>query len=121
MKPRMSSRRSSLRYRRLSHSLDDDPLAAVANLFDVAMMFAVAMVFALFAASRLPGLLATSERATGAAKAGKPDLAVVAPNAARIDRFRMTNESAGGTGRRLGVAYLLASGEVVYVPEPPSR
>jgi hypothetical protein len=37
-----------------------------------------------------------------------------------ITRYRATKEEMAGTGRRLGTAYQLQSGEVVYVPESPA-
>lgn len=40
------------------------------------------------------------------------------PDAARVsEHFCSTDESLGGNGTRLGAAYRLANGEVVYVPE----
>ena len=35
----------------------------------------------------------------------------------KIERLRMTEEEVGGSGKRLGVAYRLPNGEVVYIPE----
>ena len=35
----------------------------------------------------------------------------------RIERLRASEERGAGRGQRLGVAYRLESGEVIYVPE----
>ncbi len=104
------------RYRRLLAQPADDPLAAVVNLFDVAMVFAVALVLAL-AATSLPELLASPEPLTIVKNAGRPDMEIITKQGVTIERYRMTPEQTGGDGRRLGVAYLLSSGEVVYVPD----
>ncbi len=102
--------------RMLSHS-DEDPMAVVANLFDVAMVFAVTLLLALMTALSVPELLTSPERFTIVKNAGQPDMEVVVKEGVRVDRFKMSEDEIGGTGRRLGVAYMLANGEVVYVPE----
>lgn len=35
----------------------------------------------------------------------------------KIEKYRATSEKLGGEGQKLGTAYRLKSGEVVYVPE----
>jgi hypothetical protein len=35
----------------------------------------------------------------------------------KVDRYRVTKEEVSGNGHRLGVAYRLPNGDVVYVPE----
>lgn len=104
-------------YRRLLHAPEEDPLGSVANLFDVAMVFAVALVLALFASLSIPELLTAHDDLTIVRNAGKPDMEIITKKGVRIDRFRATSEQLGGNGRRLGVAYQLAGGEVVYVPD----
>ena len=48
-------------YQRLLYGTDEDPIGAVANLFDVAMVFAVALILALFTALSVPELLTSSD------------------------------------------------------------
>lgn len=93
---------------------DDDPLAGLVNLFDIAIVFAMGLVIALVLAMR-HGRFA--DRA--AAAEGAPSDATGAPtpaSAQRVSRYRETRETARGDGTRLGTAYRLPSGEVVYVP-----
>lgn len=92
-------------------------MASVANLFDVAMVFAVTLLLALMAAVSVPELLTSPERFTIVKNAGRPDMEVVVKEGVHVERYRMSEDEIGGTGRRLGVAYMLANGEVVYVPE----
>ncbi|MGE0707510.1 MAG: DUF2149 domain-containing protein [Planctomycetota bacterium] len=97
-------RRSGGRHRRLLAREEPDPLTGVANLFDVALVFAVALLLAALQGSRLV------QRAAGG---GDP-----APQArVPLARYRLGRGERRGEGVRLGVAYRLASGEVVYVPE----
>ena len=112
-----SPRCSSRRYRRLLDIADDDPLGTVANLFDVAMVFAVALILAMFTALSVPELLASKEDIAIVKNPGKANMEIILKKGVKIDRFRMTQEQIGGSGQRLGVAYRLPTGEVVYVPE----
>jgi len=91
---------------------DDDPLSGVANLFDAAMVFAVALLVALVARLDLEPTQASAGEA-----AGKPGLETLRKEGALLERYEETNASGGGDGVRLGMAYRLASGEIVYVPE----
>ena len=85
--------------RRWHWTAEDDPLAGMANLFDVWVVFAVALLLAL------------------AARAARD----AAPNAEmkKLDRFTVGDDRLTGAGERLGTAYRLASGEIVYVPDGP--
>ncbi len=105
------------RHRGLLGGLDDDPLSAVANLFDVAMVFAVALILTMLTALSVPGLLTRTEDLTIVRNAGKPDMEIIMRKGVKIDRYRMSRDVAAGSGRRLGVAYMLPNGEVIYVPE----
>ena len=107
----------SPRYRRLLNPSEDDPLAIVTNLFDAAMVFAVALILATFTALSVPELLTSDDEIAIVRNVGGPDMEIIIKKGVKIDRYRMTNEYVGGNGRRLGIAYLLPNGEVVYVPE----
>ncbi len=96
------------RFHRLYRSAwnDDghDPLAVVANLFDVAVVFAVGLLVAL-ALSTL-----------GKLPDARPD-APVPPEYRQLPRYRVGSRTLSGQATRLGTAYRLSTGEVVYVPE----
>ena len=91
---------------------EDDPGAGLLNLLDVWVAFSVALLLALF------GYL-HSVRALAPAEARQPDKLPVAAlqKALKMPHFRPANDASTGEGTRLGVAYQLQSGEVVYVPE----
>lgn len=94
--------------RRIDQSDDEvDPLSGVANLFDLGIVFALGLMLA------AGGHLVVSQ------PAGSENSGFEAPEAKmeRLPRFRMSDDSLSGRGERLGIAYRLANGEVVYVPE----
>ena len=105
------------RHKQLLGTVDEDPLATVANLFDVAMVFAVALILAMFTALSVPELLTSKDDITIIKNPGQPDMEIITKQGVEIDRYQMSEEEIGGNGQRLGVAYRLPNGEVVYVPE----
>ncbi len=105
------------RYRRLLGAPEEDPLGAVANLFDVAMVFAVALILAMFTALSVPELLTSPDDFAIVKNPGRPDMEIIMKKGVQIERLRMTEEEIGGSGQRLGVAYRLPNGEVVYIPD----
>ncbi len=96
----MSSRPARRAWRRLLADPPEDPLAGLANLFDAGMVFALALVVALVTAlgARSEGLR-------------------VDPDAPRLERYRASTREAGGEATRLGTAYRLRNGDVIYVPD----
>jgi len=87
---------------------DDDPLAGMVNLFDLAIVFAVGLIVALAAAIR-------DGRLTHAGLRSAPELEV--QEGSRTIKYRGSQEKARGAGHRIGTAFRLPSGEVVYVPD----
>ncbi len=79
----------------------DDPLAGMANFLDLGIIFAAGILLAVLA------------------HLGAPALETVSKRNIPLDRYRVSHEKLGGEGQRLGIAYRLKSGEVVYVPETP--
>lgn len=95
-----------------AHSTDD-PLSGLVNLFDLWMVFSIALLLALVAAVHLP------EHASQGDQAGDKNAPAGAPSQDRnpLDNFRVSHEKLTGEGHRLGTAYRLKNGEVVYVPD----
>ncbi len=110
-------------HRRLLASHDDDPLASVANLFDVAMVFAVALLLALVTHFQLPEMLQLPELLSGHQETtilknpGTANMEIIHRKGKKLEHYRMTKQTLGGEGEKLGTAYRLKTGEVVYVPE----
>ncbi len=100
-------------------SLDDDPLAGVANFFDIGVIFALGFMVALIARLGLPENLAAKD-VTIITNPGTEQMEMVVRKGNKVERFRPTKDKLGGQGQRLGVAYRLKSGEMVYVPEEQS-
>ncbi len=91
---------------------DDDPLAGLVNLFDLWMVFSIALLLALVGAVRLPSGSIASESSER-----DPSNELPSKQQFRLDHFRVSQEQLTGEGNRLGTAYRLKSGEVVYVPD----
>ena len=89
---------------------DTDPLGAIANLFDVAMV----------SRWQLTEFL-TQEDFTMVKNPGTAEMEIITQEAGEITRYRAedVNDAAGRRGRRVGIAYQLDSGEIIYVPEGP--
>lgn len=95
---------------------DDDPAAGLLNLFDIWLVFAVTLLLAALTYSQLPRP-AASETITTINNPGEPDMKIVSQQGKEVETLKMTNYQLTGEGERLGTAYRLKSGKVVYVPE----
>ncbi len=118
---RMPRRRDWMR--RASAALDSgedgDPLGGVVNLFDASMVLVVALILALAGSASLAEVAArmSTRDITIVTNPGRPDMEMIVKRGERIERLRASEERGAGRGQRLGVAYRLESGEVIYVPE----
>lgn len=95
---------------------DDDPLAGLANLFDLGMVFAVALMVTLVVRFQVSELL-TQQNMTFVKNPGKSDMEVIVKKGQEITRYKATKGEGQGKGRRVGTAYELENGQVIYVPE----
>jgi len=114
-------RNGDTRYKKFMTDTDDDPLNSLTNLFDVAMVFSVALIIAMLTVLPDPSLVTGEEDITIVKNAGKKNMEIIMKKGVKIDRYKMSKETASGNGHRLGIAYRLPSGEVVYVPEQNSQ
>lgn len=96
---------------------DEDPLSGVANLFDVAMVFAVALLVALVVSYNVPELLDDETDLTVVKNPGQPNMQIIIKEGKTLKVLNMTEELAGGQGSRMGTAYRLENGEIIYVPD----
>jgi hypothetical protein len=98
---------------------DGDPLGGVVNLFDASMVLVVALILALAGSASLAEVAArmSTSDITIVTNPGRPDMEMIVKRGERIERLRSSDERGAGRGQRLGVAYRLESGEVIYVPE----
>jgi hypothetical protein len=96
---------------------EDEPAAGLLNLFDVWIAFAAAPLRALASPFNLPELINPKAQAAVITRPGNPEMEIITKQGTKIDHYRVTEEKLKGKGLRLGTAYRLKSGEVVYVPE----
>ncbi len=94
--------------RRWEAAADDDPLAGLVNLFDVWMVFSIALLIAMIGASRSQASSAATE---------SPPVNEPLYKQRKLPSYRVSQDKLSGKGQRLGTAYRLQSGEVVYVPD----
>lgn len=107
------------RHRRFLMNNDDaDPLAGLTNLFDVAMVFAVALMVALVQRLQIDELL-TERDVTIVKQPGTEEMEVLVKKGAEIRSYGVDSASQddGSRGRRVGSAFQLEDGTIVYVPE----
>jgi hypothetical protein len=109
-------RKSSLRQKETE---DVNPMTAVANLFDVSIVFAVALMVALAARFRMTEIFSQDDF-TIMKNPGKENMEIITKKGNKIERYTPASSQDGKTGtrgRRLGTAYELETGEIVYVEE----
>ena len=106
------------RNRLLHNQTDSDPMGTVANLFDVAMVFAVALMVALVTRFNMTEMF-SKEDFTMVKNPGKENMEIIMKEGQEIKRYTPSEEqeTSGKRGKKVGVAYQLESGEIIYVPE----
>ncbi|MEO8098263.1 MAG: DUF2149 domain-containing protein [Acidobacteriota bacterium] len=100
---------------------EEDPLAGVANLFDMSVVFIVGLMITLFSVYRMADLMDPNSEVT-MVKTNKQGMKeIIVKKGTKIEAYKMTGETTSGDGERLGTAYRLANGEVIYVPDGDSK
>jgi len=97
--------------------IEDDPTSGLLNLFDVWIAFSVALLVALVSYLNTPALLKPDTNFTMIVNPGTPQMEIVEKNGEKLEHYRVTKDKLGGEGERLGTAFRLKNGEVVYIPE----
>ena len=107
------------RNNRLNHDEDDDPMSVVSNLFDVAMVFAVALMVALVSRYNMTEMF-SQEDFTMVKNPGKENMEIITKEGQKINKYTPSEDQSnknGSKGKKVGVAYELENGEIIYVPE----
>lgn len=107
------------RRRFLFQNEDFDIMSVVGNLFDVAMVFAVALMVALVSRYNMTEMFST-EDFTMVKNPGKENMEIITKKGKTIERYTPSNDQSntnGTKGRKVGIAYELENGEIIYVPE----
>ena len=104
--------------RLLGSAADTDPMSVVSNLFDVAMVFAVALMVALVSRYNMTEMF-SQEDFTMVKNPGKENMEIISKEGEKINRYTPSedNDPTGDKGKRVGVAYELENGDIIYVPE----
>lgn len=97
---------------------DDDPMTGVANLFDIGLVFIVGLILTLFSVYHLQDLFSeTSELTIVKQNARNQEMEIITKKGKTIKAMKVTKDKVQGRGERLGIAYKLEDGTMVYVPE----
>jgi hypothetical protein len=96
---------------------ESDPLSGIANLFDVSVVFIVGLIIALFGAFRLPELLDPTSAMTLVKTNAQGQTEILIKKGTKLEAYKVAEQDGAGKGRRLGTAYQLSNGEMIYVPE----
>lgn len=106
------------RKRLFSQQEDIDPMATVSNLFDIAMVFALALMVALVSKYNMSEMF-SKEDFTMVKNPGTEQMEIITKKGEKIETYKSSNstDAIGNKGKRVGVAYQLENGEIIYVPE----
>lgn len=103
----------------------DDPILSVVNIVDV---FLVIIAVLLIAVIENPLSPFTAQNLVVIKSPGTPNMEMVVKEGKELKHYKSTGQIGEGQGQKAGVAYRLADGTLVYVPEvtpannpPPSR
>ncbi len=98
--------------------LDEDesinPALSVINLVDVFLVLVAALLIAVAQNPMNPFL---EENVTVIKNAGQPNMELVIKNGEKIETYKSSGEIGSGEGTKAGIAYRMADGSIVYVPE----
>ena len=103
----------------LRNDEEDNPLGMLTNLFDVAMVFAVALMVALVSHFSMSEIF-SKEDFTIVKNPGAENMEIITKEGNEIKRYTPTEDdpsSSGSKGRKVGTAYQLENGEIIYIPE----
>ena len=94
-------------------------MSVVSNLFDVAMVFAVALMVAHVSRYNMTEMFSQDDF-TMVKNPGKDNMEIITKEGQKINRYTPSEDQSSKDnkkGKRVGVAYELENGEIIYVPE----
>lgn len=103
----------------LRHYDDDNPMVVLTNLFDIAMVFAVALMVALVSHFSMNEIF-SKEDFTIVKNPGAENMEIITKSGDEIKKYIPSDDdssSSGSKGRKVGTAYQLENGEIIYIPE----
>ncbi len=105
--------------RRRFNEEETDPSSLLSNLFDVAMVFALALMVALVSKFNMTEVF-SQEDYTIVKNPGKDNMEIIMKKGEKIEKYTPKEEQNANDqtkGKRVGIAYQLENGEIIYVPE----
>ena len=108
-----------MRHNLLRKEEDTDPISVVSNLFDVAMVFAVALMVALVTRYNFT-VVFSLQVFTMVKNPGKENMEIITKEGEKINRYTPSenqDKKESKRGKKVGIAYELDNGEIIYVPE----
>lgn len=108
-----------MKKRRLLLTNDDqDPLSVLTNLFDIAMVFAVALMVALVTRYQMNEFFSKDDF-TMVKNPGSEQMEIITKKGETIEKYKPSDDTteSGTRGKKVGVAYQLDDGQIIYVPE----
>lgn len=100
---------------RLLAEEDDDPVLSLVNLIDVFLVIIAALLLAM---AQHPLSPFSNDKLTVIRNAGQANMEVVIKDGQKVERYKAdATAGAGSRGVKAGVAYRMADGAMVYVPE----
>ena len=102
---------------RVDEVAEEDPLSGIANLFDVSVVFIVGLMISLFSIYRMGDLVDAKSDVTMVKTNAQGEREIIVKKGTKITAYKVTGKTTIGNGERLGTAYRLADGQIIYVPE----
>ena len=96
---------------------DDDDLNPASSMINLVDVFLVLIAALLITIAQNPLNPFTAENVTVIKNEVQDDMEVIVKKGETFEHFESTGENGGGQGTKAGVAYKMADGTMVYVPE----
>ena len=100
---------------------EDDPIAGVAQLFDVSIAFIVAVIAAMFTLLSSQDMLSKDSEWTLTKKNKNGEIEMIEKKKNQVIKRKVSSKNMSGNGVRLGTAYQLENGQVIYVPDTTKK
>ncbi|WP_461481284.1 DUF2149 domain-containing protein [Porticoccus sp.] len=100
--------------RLLNEDEELNPASSMINLVDVFLVLIAALLIAI---AQNPLNPFTAENVTVIKNAGEDNMEMIVKQGETIEKYEASGEIGGGQGAKAGVAYKMADGSMVYVPE----
>lgn len=91
-----------------------NPIVSAVNLIDVFLVIIAALLISI---AQNPLNAFSSDDVTVVKNAGKPNMEVIVKEGKEIKQYKSSGKIGSGEGARAGIAYKMADGSFVYVPE----